>query len=76
LIKDWINRYHPADKPFDQPRPRLKFDSDSSHILWAADVWYSLKKHWVLELQRLSAAKPPGNGKAPQSRVALPGESH
>jgi len=31
---------------------------DSSHILWAAGVWYSIKKHWVLELQRLLGAKP------------------
>jgi len=35
----------------------LKFDSDSSHILWAADVWYSIKKNWVLELQRLIRAE-------------------
>jgi hypothetical protein len=52
-IKDWINNYTPTDKP----RLDVKFDSDSSHILWAADVWYSIKKHWVLELQRVIRAK-------------------
>jgi hypothetical protein len=51
-IMDWINHYHPADKPIDTLRLDAKFDSDSTHILWAADVWYSIKKHWVLELQR------------------------
>jgi hypothetical protein len=63
-IKDWINHYHPADKPIDTPRPEMNFDSDSSHILWAADGWYSIKKHWVLELQRLLRAKPAPEGPA------------
>jgi len=26
-------------------------------VLWAADVWYSIKKHWVLETQRLIRAR-------------------
>ena len=51
-IMDWINNYVPADMPVDTAQFDAKFDSDSSHILWAADVWYSIKKHWVLELQR------------------------
>jgi len=49
---DWINNYRPTDKPADTPRLDVKFDSNSSHILWAAEVWYCIKKHWVLELQR------------------------
>jgi hypothetical protein len=32
-------------------------DTELLHILWAADVWYSIKKHWVLELQRRIRAK-------------------
>jgi hypothetical protein len=24
---------------------------------WAEDVWYSIKKHWVIELQRLIRAR-------------------
>ena len=51
-IKDWINCYQPAEKP----RLNATFDADSSHILWAADVWHDIKKHWVLELQRLIRA--------------------
>ena len=27
------------------------------NILWAADVWYSIKKHWALEAQRLIRAR-------------------
>jgi len=51
-IKDWINAYQPGQTP----QLEMKFDSDSSHVLWAAEVWYSIKKHWVLELQRLLKA--------------------
>jgi hypothetical protein len=52
-IKNWINNY----KQTDEPRLDVKFDSDSSNILWAADVWQSIKKHWVLEVQRFIRAK-------------------
>jgi len=51
-MKDWINNYRPTDKPAVTPRLDVKFKSKSSHILWAAEVWYRIKKHWVLELQR------------------------
>jgi hypothetical protein len=26
-------------------------------VLWAADVWHSIKKHWALEAQRLVTAR-------------------
>lgn len=52
-IMDWINEFDPADPPKQVP----EFGSDSRHILWAADVWYSLKKHWVLELQHWIRAR-------------------
>jgi hypothetical protein len=58
-IKDWINDYHPSGEPVETAELNVDFDTDSSHILWAADVWFSLKKHWVLELQRLLRAHPP-----------------
>jgi hypothetical protein len=35
----------------------------SSNAVWAADVWYSVKRHWVLEAQRLIRAR----------RAAFPG---
>jgi hypothetical protein len=51
-IMDWINNYQPSTEPVHIARLDTTFDADSDHILWAADVWYSIKKHWVLELQR------------------------
>ena len=51
--KDWINQYIPSEAP----EINVTFQSDSSNILWAADVWHSIKKHWVLELQRIIRAK-------------------
>ncbi len=32
-------------------------DDRLTGALWAADVWYSIKKNWVIELQRLIRAK-------------------
>jgi hypothetical protein len=52
-MRDWINSYAP-DRPGQletlPPGP-------SDNVLWAADVWYSIKKHWCLEAQRLIRAK-------------------
>lgn len=52
-MRDWINHYIPSE----EPDLTVKFESLSQNILWAADVWHSIKKHWVLELQRLIRAK-------------------
>ncbi len=48
-IKDWINHYLPTE----EPELTVEFESSSKNILWAADVWHSIRKHWVLEAQRL-----------------------
>jgi hypothetical protein len=61
-IRDWINNYRPSDEWVVRPQLDQQFDADSRHILWAADVWYSIKKHWVLELQRLIRAKHSSEG--------------
>ncbi len=55
---DWINHYQPDEAPVSHAELDVEFDGDNSHILWAADVWYSIKKHWVIELQRLIRARP------------------
>ncbi len=52
-MRAWINSYTPVD----EPHLEVEFDADSMNILWAADVWYSIKKHWTIELQRLIRAK-------------------
>jgi hypothetical protein len=54
---EWINNYTPSSKPNVELALDAKFDGDSRHILWAADVWFSIKKHWVLELQNLIRAR-------------------
>ena len=56
-IREWINNYRPAPERIVTPTLNTQFDAESSHILWAADVWYSIKKHWVLELQRFLRAQ-------------------
>jgi pimeloyl-ACP methyl ester carboxylesterase len=58
-IRDWLSHYRPTDTPADTPQLDMKFSADSSHILWAAEVWYCIKKHWVLELQRKIRAQQP-----------------
>jgi hypothetical protein len=47
--RDWINSYTPAMATAKRP----KLEGNTGNLLWAADVWHSLKRHWVLELQRV-----------------------
>jgi hypothetical protein len=52
-VRDWINSYVP-----DQPADTSSLPASAAgHVLWAADVWYSIKKHWVTELQQLIRAR-------------------
>lgn len=51
--RDWINSYIPSEEPV----LTGEFESSTLNILWAADVWHSVKKHWVIELQNLIRAK-------------------
>ncbi|HAM52867.1 MAG TPA: hypothetical protein DCP92_20025 [Nitrospiraceae bacterium] len=52
-IRDWINNYQPTE----EPKVTVTFQSSSTNILWAADVWHSIKKQWCLEVQSLIRAK-------------------
>ena len=56
-VVEWINRYRPINGPVSAPRFDAFPDVDTDHILWAADVWYSIKKHWVIALQRVIRAR-------------------
>ena len=49
----WINAYVPGTGE----EPKVPPTSEGYNILWAADVWFSIKKHWCLEAQRLIRAK-------------------
>lgn len=45
----WISRYDPRTQPAVPPAIP---GADLSNIVHAADIWYSVKKHWCLEAQR------------------------
>ena len=51
--RDWINAYVPTERP----ELTAVFESSSQNILWAADVWHSVKKYWCFEAQVLIRAK-------------------
>jgi hypothetical protein len=51
--RDWINAYQGAKSGHAAAIP----GGDDFHVLWAADVWHSIKKHWCLEAQRLIRAQ-------------------
>jgi hypothetical protein len=48
----WIDAYVP-----DQPTSDPPGQSAGYATVWAADVWYSVKKHWTIEAQRLIRAR-------------------
>jgi hypothetical protein len=52
-VRAWLDAYAPGKLPSAPPE-------NARNILWAADVWYSVKKHWVLEAQRQIRAKRAG----------------
>ncbi|MGA2936835.1 MAG: hypothetical protein ABSF52_07030 [Syntrophobacteraceae bacterium] len=57
-IMDRINRYHPppeANIVIEQNEDTM--NPETMYLPWAEDVWFSIKKHWVLELQRLILAR-------------------
>ncbi len=55
----WINDYQPPLEYLTKPKPKEGVESIPS-ILWAAEVWHSLKKHWVKELQHVIQANLEG----------------
>ena len=54
-----------ADARLDQRLRSREVPADASslpeeaqeHVMWAADVWYSIKKHWCIEAQNLIRAR-------------------
>jgi hypothetical protein len=72
-VRHWINAYVPGGKHDTSSLP----SEAAQHVLWAADVWYSIKKHWCLEAQRLVRAermRPPTQNaeriRAPDERAS------
>ena len=54
VTRDWISRYSPRGERARLPAAE---NHDTRNIEHAADIWYSVKKHWCLEAQRLIRAK-------------------
>jgi pimeloyl-ACP methyl ester carboxylesterase len=52
-VRDWINAFVPGNEPDASMLPA----NAQSQVMWAADVWYSIKKHWCLEAQTLIRAR-------------------
>jgi len=52
VARAWIDAYTPDQPDSERPGERAGYAT-----LWAADVWYSVKKHWTLEAQRLLRAR-------------------
>jgi hypothetical protein len=51
-VRDRIQAYVPDNATAAPPEKTVGYG-----VLWAADVWHSVKKHWTLEAQRLIRAK-------------------
>lgn len=51
-LREWINAYRPGR---DLPPPTATGPQDN--LLFAAEVWYELKKHWVLQAQKAVRAR-------------------
>jgi hypothetical protein len=47
--RGWIYRYTTSSLP---PSMGKKFHRDNKNVLLAADLWYSIRKHWCIEVKR------------------------
>ena len=54
VVRAWIDDYVPGPSV---PPPPAGARVDLANLVHAADIWYSVKKHWCLEAQRLVHAR-------------------
>ena len=47
-VRNWIDAYEPNAPPSFPTEPGI----DTENLLHAADIWWSVKKHWCIEAQR------------------------
>jgi hypothetical protein len=66
-LREWINAYVPGTQA-----PPPGDDSAATNLLFAADVWYSIKKHWVLQAQQAIRARRAGLDEARPTRLPAP----
>ncbi len=58
-MRAWIDAFVPDSPSASAPLP----EGPSDNVMFAANVWYELKKHWAIEAQRFVRARrgqPPG----------------
>jgi hypothetical protein len=67
-VRAWINDYAPRGR---HDTSMLPVEA-AQHVLWAADVWYSIKKHWCLEAQRLVREE---RSRVPTQNASQPGDT-
>jgi len=58
-VRKWIDHYQPGGTPGGTTTAGIGSGTKSARMVWAAEVWHAIKKHWVLEVQRLVRAKSP-----------------
>ncbi len=69
VTRAWIDAYAPGSTvtmPADDP------GTDTTNLLHAADIWYSVKKHWCLEAQRLVRSRLPAHETSRESPTRQP----
>jgi hypothetical protein len=52
-MRAWIDAYVPGNESGRAPLP----DGPSDNVIFAAEVWHGLKKHWAIEAQRFVRAR-------------------
>ena len=56
-VRDWIANYDPYGEFKSGIGANPELPKMNARILWAAEVWHGIKKHWVIELQQLIKAQ-------------------
>ncbi len=69
VTRAWIDAYVPGSAV---TMPEDERGIDRSNLLHAADIWYSVKKHWCLEAQRLMRSRMAANATSRGSRPGQP----
>jgi hypothetical protein len=59
-MRAWINAFDPNNE---KDRAALP-EGPATNVMWAADVWHNIKKHWCIEAQRLIQARRAAPGSA------------
>jgi hypothetical protein len=62
-LRAWIDAYRPGEAA-----TSTLPEGAGGSVLWAADVWYSIKKHWTIEAQRFVRARQASPGANPAGR--------